>query len=636
MQLTLSRLAISTALITVCLWSRSWPSDPPSVPATHGVQISTQSATPSVVTATAETPQQEPAALFERRSILRPIDFPRLTDSQLASSIDSKLSPVAGTRGTRRGGVARLLIVFSMLFFWLRVLLLCNRMDREQSSKKWHLGLFSIGVVGIFLALLVPAYVPIIGILLVTNLLPFGIYKRIRNLSPDANPKLRWRELLVLPVDNEWHDTSIKFEPLFVGQTTASQVKIIEKATSAPNILWEDTGAVQRSRGYELARSLIRHAVESYATDLHVSTKNSHVVVQERIDGSIRSVADLPMELGKSVINVFKVMSDLNIANRRKSQDGSFSVDVNDRRLSFRVCAQGTEGGEKLSIRILDPATTFANFSSLGMPVTIQERFKADIDRKHGLVLVVGATGAGKSTTACAGLRTIDTSEKSIVTIEDPIEYRIAEVDQIEVNSRANQTFEAALRTVLRLDADIIFIGEIRDEESARVACRASMTGQLVLATLHANSAVAGALRMGELGVDLQNVAGSLRSVLSQTLVRTLCTECRVPYRLDSRMLQELEARGLHRLDCELYRCPVGGEPVCSNCNGRGFFRRTGVFEYLTITPAIRELMQEHPRASAVLSLARENGMLTLVDEGLRLVREGKVALEEFNRVFDF
>ncbi len=628
------RLTVRTAIIVVWLTTHVLAADP-SVNKTP-TQASNPAQNPDspVVQAVAITAIEQPPTL-------RPIDFPRLADIRYTGTVDAYLSPASNLPQKWHVGVVRLLFVFSMMFIWLRELMLCNYADREQPSKHWFFRLFMVGLGGCILALLVPAYVPIVGVLLVTNVLPFWLYKRVRNSAAETNLKLRWRDLFVLPLETQWHDTSIKFEPLFVGELETSQVadtsqiKLIEKSTSAPNILWDHLDDGQKSRGYELARSLISHAVASNATDLHVSTKNDHVIAQQRIDGSIRSLADLPLELGKSVINVFKVMSDLNIANRRKSQDGSFSVDVNGRRLSFRVCSQGTEGGEKLSIRILDPATTFADFTSLGMPVEMQERFNAEVNRKHGLVLVVGATGAGKSTTACAALRAIDTKERNIVSIEAPIEYRIPTVDQIEVNTRANQTFDSALRSVLRLDADVIFIGEIRDEETARIACRASMTGQLVLATLHANNAVSGALRMGELGVDLQNVASSLRAVLSQTLVRTLCVDCRVPYRLDPQKLQDLEARGLHGLDGELFRSPQNGDVPCPKCNGVGFLRRTGVFEFLSITPAIRDLIQDQARPSTILSVARENGMATLNEEGLRLVREGKISLDEFLRIFD-
>ena len=363
-----------------------------------------------------------------------------------------------------------------------------------------------------------------------------------------------------------------------------------------------------------------------------MSTKDTEVTIRLRIDGELVSLDPLPIVLGKSVINVFKVLCDLNIADKRRSQDGSFRAEVDGRRLSFRVSAQGTNTGEKLSIRILDPAHNFSTFSALGMTEPIQDRLTAALNRKNGLILFVGATGAGKSTTAYAALRTFDAGERNIVTIEDPIEYSIPSIDQIEVNTRAGQTFQSGLRSLLRQDADIVLIGEIRDAETARIACQAATTGQLVLATLHANDSVSATFRMLDLGSDRHSVSASLRAVVTQQLIRKLCPNCWIAYTPDEELRKNL---ALGDFQGELFRSPDPLENTCVNCNGRGFLRRTGIFELLEVTQPIRDLIRDNAGASEITSAARSNGMTTLRDDGVRLVREGIISVQDFFRFVD-
>jgi type II secretory ATPase GspE/PulE/Tfp pilus assembly ATPase PilB-like protein len=357
-----------------------------------------------------------------------------------------------------------------------------------------------------------------------------------------------------------------------------------------------------------------------------VSVKDDKVPVRLRVDGEIVALEPLPTKVGLSVINVFKVLSDLDIADKRRSQDGSFRADVEDRRLSFRVSSQGTNTGEKLSIRILDPAEKFSTFSSLGVDDRLQERLSAVLNRKNGLVLFAGTTGAGKSTTAYAALRNLDSGDRNIVTVEDPIEYSVPSFDQIEVRTRAGQTFQAQLRSLLRQDVDIVLIGEIRDEETAKIACQAAITGQLVLSTLHATDCTSAVLRMLDLGIDFYYIAFAVRAILSQQLVRKLCTQCRIVYEPDEQMLQRLKFSS-----CEgnFYQRPSPSLNPCVNCNGRGLLGRTGIFELLEVTPPIRTLIRDRASIAAIAAAAQEQGMTRLWDNGLRLVCEGVISPEE-------
>lgn len=523
------------------------------------------------------------------------------------------------------------------ILIWLRALSICYTYEESDAttSGAWTWRLFAVGLAGIFIALVLPAYLPGACVLVAAIVVPFYQFTRWQKQysAAPADP-IRWNAFFSnQPKLKQPTIFSLQDEFSLNGAvtTTGAVVQLIGKSPQAIANNYGFSRGAQTSASFQQVLALIDHAVSCHATDLHITTKSDHIELRHRIDGALISLGQLPLTLGLAVINVFKVMCDMNIADRRRSQDGSFLADVNQRRLSFRVSAQGTQTGEKLSIRILDPSTTFSDLSSLGMPEALRQRFTAQLNRTHGLILIVGTTGAGKSTTANAALQSIDPDTHNIVSIEDPIEYQIPNVDQIEVNYRAGQTFQSALRSVLRLDADVILLGEIRDEESARIACQASQTGQLVIATMHANDSVSAALRLVELGQDIQSVTSSLRAVLAQTLVRKLCPQCRISYTPES---DELEQVGLSGYAEPIYRSPTASETPCSFCDGRGFLRRTGVYELTEITAPIADLLHQRAPLATLTEAARRNGMTLLREEGLRLVRDGTISTAEMFRIF--
>lgn len=566
-----------------------------------------------------------------------PMGFPSIEESGFSGLPFFLYNPVESGSEPSYFALAKVAIITAIALFWLRALRICAVHEESDalSATSWTPRIFGFGLAGITLALILPAYVPGLVLLLATTMLPFLQYAAWRNrhskvptdafkLSDFFAPQASRRQPITFSVQQEFV-LSDAIEP------SGSIVQLIGKSPQSIENHYGFSRGAQSSLAFQRAISLIDHAVASRATDLHITTKSDHIELKQRIDGSLISLGKLPLELGRAVINVFKVMCDMNIADRRRSQDGSFLADINQRRLSFRVSAQGTHTGEKLSIRILDPSKTFSDLASLGMQEEMVRRFGAQLSRNNGLILIVGTTGAGKSTTACASLQSMDADTRNIVSIEDPIEYQMPSVDQIEVNFRAGQTFQSALRSVLRLDADVIFIGEIRDEESAKIACQAAQTGQLVVATMHANDSVAGAIRLGELGQDLQNVTASLRAVLAQTLVRKLCTGCREAYTLDAEALERI---GLSGFEGPLYRSPDPSTNNCPHCDGRGFLRRTGLYELTEINQLISELMHQRAPLGSIAAAARENGMTTLKEEALRLVRDGIVSVEEVQRNF--
>ncbi|MCB9873527.1 MAG: type II/IV secretion system protein [Planctomycetaceae bacterium] len=522
-------------------------------------------------------------------------------------------------------------------FIWLRGIQLSadDRRNSQLQVDLWIEKLFVLGFAGILTAILLPAYLLGACVLVASCGVPFWKYVTWRNAQiDDQSQRLGWQHLFLatdIPF-RELPDTTLEL-PLSLGPGASSgTISLVGKTFSdrVANAGAQDEAG--NSSGFQLALALIGHAISMRATDLHIGAKDDRVVLRLRVDGDIVSLDPLPLANGLAVINVFKVLSDLSIADKRRSQDGSFRADVEGRRLCFRVSSQGTHAGEKLSIRILDPAKNFSTFSALGISDQMEKQLQAIISRRSGLVLFAGATGAGKSTTAYAGLRYLDSGDRNIVTIEDPIEYTIPSIDQIEVKTRAGQTFQSGLRSLLRQDADVLLIGEIRDEETAKIACQAATTGQLVISTIHATDSLSAVIRMTDLGVDQIHLAAALRGVVSQLLVRRLCIECRIAYAPDADELRQL---GLADFRGQLYQSPDPSTNACLSCHGRGFVGRTGIFELLDISHAIRELVRDNVGTAAILSAARDSGMTTLWESGVHLVREGIISKQEFDRAVD-
>ncbi|MCA9119976.1 MAG: type II/IV secretion system protein [Planctomycetaceae bacterium] len=563
--------------------------------------------------------------------------FPSVFKSDEVDNSDTRVVAVRGENERFAFTWIKFSLILIAYFVWLRELRLCVDDGRNLNLKfgSWYRKLFVIGLVGILVAIMVPAYLLGVCILGVSCGIPFWRYMYWRNAQVnDHSPRLEWKHLFASPFIPFHSVPDAQFElpsSLSIGASVAKIALVgksfSERVTEATS---QDSGIAPS--GFQLALAVMGHAIAMRATDLHIGTKDDQVILRLRIDGELVPMEPLSIASGLSVINVFKVLSDLNIADKRRAQDGSFRADVDGRRLCFRISSQGTNTGEKLSIRILDPAANFATFPALGLTTQLESRLEAILSRSNGLTLFVGATGAGKSTTAYAGLRFLDTGDRNIITIEDPIEYSIPTIDQIEVKTRSGQTFKSGLRSLLRQDADVVLIGEIRDEETAKIACQAATTGQLVLSTLHATDSITAIFRMLDLGVDPYNIAAALRGVVSQQLVRRLCTKCRTPYTPDAEELQKLALINFHG---PLYHKPDPLTNPCAHCNSRGILGRTGIFELLDVTHTIRDLIRDRANANAITSVAREGGMTTLWDDGLRLVRDGIISSQEFLRVVD-
>ncbi len=369
----------------------------------------------------------------------------------------------------------------------------------------------------------------------------------------------------------------------------------------------------------------IAKALDLRASDIHFVPQGRRVVVRARIDGVIREIASIAGSHTSAVVSRLKIMAGLDIAERRVPQDGRVAVRRGTEAVDVRVAVLPTTNGEKVTLRLLSQSNAPASLDDLGLWPRSRVALEHAISQPYGAVVVVGPTGSGKTTTLYACLQELNKPEVSIVTIEDPVEYRLMGLDQIDINPRAGLTFASGLRTILRSDPDIILVGEIRDEETAEIAFRAAMTGHLVLSTLHAQTASASLQRLLDIDVDRSIIASSVNAFVAQRLVRTLCTYCREPYAAEGDDLRDLGVPdGIAQVT--LHRA-VG----CRECNEIGYKGRTAVFEVLTMTDSIASLIGASSREVEALAIAE--GMLTLREDGVRLAVAGVTTVDEVRRV---
>ncbi|HWL49344.1 MAG TPA: ATPase, T2SS/T4P/T4SS family [Acidimicrobiia bacterium] len=376
----------------------------------------------------------------------------------------------------------------------------------------------------------------------------------------------------------------------------------------------------------KLVYSILGQAVGEGASDVHFEPDEGQMRVRFRIDGVLREAAHVPKRMVNAVVSRVKIMSDLNIAEKRVPQDGRVSVTVEDRRVDLRVTTLPTQRGEGATIRILDKDNAQISLDELGMDGTARERFEDSFKQAYGAVLVTGPTGSGKSTTLYAALQQLNEVEKNIITIEDPVEYRLSGINQINVNRKAGLDFATGLRSMLRADPDVVMVGEIRDGETARIAIEAALTGHMMLSTLHTNDAPGAIIRLTKMGIEAFMIASAVDCVVAQRLARKLCTHCKRRAIVPPEALADTDIRVGGEL--EAYE-PVG----CSRCNQSGYKGRVGLFSVMQMSERIKEMAVAQAPEAEIATVARDEGMLTLREDGITKIRSGLTSVEEVLRV---
>jgi type IV pilus assembly protein PilB len=381
----------------------------------------------------------------------------------------------------------------------------------------------------------------------------------------------------------------------------------------------------------KLVNGVLAQAVDEGASDIHFEPQARQMLVRFRHDGVLHETMTIPKHLQAGVVSRVKIMANLDIAERRIPQDGRIGLTVGGRPIDMRVAVLPTVYGEQIVIRLLDRSNAMMRLEDLGFSEAALSRYKRSFLKPYGAILVTGPTGSGKSTTLYATLNILNTEEKKIITVEDPVEYRLAGINQVQINPKAGLMFASGLRSIVRCDPDIIMIGEIRDRETAQIAVESALTGHLVLSTLHTNDAAGALSRLTEMGVEPFLTASAVDCVLAQRLVRKLCDRCKEPYQPTEEMMRRLvfpEDSIEHWEETRLFRA-VG----CRHCNNTGYRGRMGVYEVMPVTEAVERLIVERKSADEIWRVAKAEGMTSLREDGLDRVLRGMTSIEEITRV---
>lgn len=403
---------------------------------------------------------------------------------------------------------------------------------------------------------------------------------------------------------------------------------VLEEGTEISGDIEEgDEEAASAAPVVRYVHLVLFQAIKDRASDIHFEPFEKEFRIRYRVDGALYEMPPPPLKLSAPIVSRLKVMANLNIAERRRPQDSRIELNVGGKQVDLRVSCLPTQFGESVVLRVLDRSTVSLDLENLGMPEDIYESIGLDVEKPNGIVVVTGPTGSGKTTTLYSCLRRINRPGRKLLTAEEPVEYDIDGIIQVPINYSTQNTFAKVLRAFLRQDPDVMMVGEIRDLETAEIAVQASLTGHLVFSTLHTNDSAGAVTRLVDMDVEPYLIASTLEAVLGQRLVRTICNNCKTPYQPDAALL---EKTGLTADDMAGRSFYYGRG--CSNCNDTGYHGRKGLYEYLAVTEPIRDLINNREPTLVLREKARELGMQTMREDGIRNVLDGYTTVDEILR----
>ena len=455
------------------------------------------------------------------------------------------------------------------------------------------------------------------------------------------SPRFSFREDILEGIRKFYHARGIAAGPdqldpgddVDLSQGSAPDPEFITLDSRKENraALKELQAVMQRTPAVRFVSNMLALAAQRGASDIHVEPRVGNMIVRIRVDGILRELMTIPSEHQAAVISRFKILADMDISERRIPQDGRFLMQYRGSRLDLRTSTLPTRFGEKVVIRVLDPRSTIITLDQLGFSPQHARELNRILALPQGMLLVTGPTGSGKSTTLYGGLNLLRSPGRNIITVEDPVEYMVDGVNQVQVHPKAGLTFASCLPSILRQDPDVIMIGEIRDGETAEIALKASQTGHLVLSTLHTNDSIAAITRLLDLGVPSYLIASSVTAILAQRLVRRLCS-CRKQVEVDANQMRWLQATGAE--DAAPFSClyETGG---CDSCENTGYKGRVGIYEMLVVE-GLRDAVRSGSRPEEISALARLSGFRTMQEDALDKLRDGVTTVEEIQRVIPF
>jgi type IV pilus assembly protein PilB len=429
-------------------------------------------------------------------------------------------------------------------------------------------------------------------------------------------------------------NTTTRLTIPFIDQTDTQDIQFLaanngERSRAA----MEEFAAELRNEttpAVKLASAILSAAVVKKASDIHIEPHDESTLVRLRVDGFLRDLTIVPSSLQQPLVSRLKILASMDISERRAPQDGRFLVQFGNRRLDVRVSTLPTHDGEKIVMRLLDPSATKVDFTDLGFSEENAKIFRTILEQPQGMILVTGPTGSGKSTTLYSALNMVTSPSLNIITVEDPVEYKIREINQVQINPKAGLTFAGTLRAILRQDPNVIMVGEVRDSETAEIALQAAQTGHLVLSSLHTNDSVSAVTRLMDLKIPGFLIASSVSCVLAQRLVRKLCF-CRSEAPIRAEYAARMASAGISDIGDKMY-VPTG----CSACDNTGYKGRVALYEMLVLNEPIRNAIRTGVQDKEICTLARNNGMRLLHEDGLAKVRAGLTTIEEIARVVGF